>query len=153
MKYASSLNGFKMEWMEVAGPMYLPIFSLKLHVVKARVPNQKRPRERRVGVKTLGGRFSLWSTKWWWWIGLCDAWSKTMSVEKSKYPWQNTRFWIFVFWHLWAFQWLIKRNFTHLDEKSEEMKARLWPVAYWKANLLGQLFGHFLLLNVGVSSH
>jgi hypothetical protein len=38
--------------------MFPPIFSLKLPVVKARVPNQKRPREWRVGLKILGGRFS-----------------------------------------------------------------------------------------------
>jgi hypothetical protein len=38
--------------------MYLPIFSLKLPVVKARVPNQKRPREWRVGLMILGGGFS-----------------------------------------------------------------------------------------------
>ena len=58
MNYASSVNGFKMEWMEVAGTVYPPIFSLKLPVVKARVPNQKCPREWRVGLKILGGRFS-----------------------------------------------------------------------------------------------
>ena len=34
--YACSLNGFKMGWMEVAGTMYLPLFGLKLPVVKAR---------------------------------------------------------------------------------------------------------------------
>ena len=38
----------------MAGTMYPPIFSLKLPVVKARVPNQKRPREWRVGLKILG---------------------------------------------------------------------------------------------------
>jgi len=43
--------------------MYLPIFDLKLPVVKARVPNQKCPREWRVGLKILGGCFSLWWTK------------------------------------------------------------------------------------------
>ncbi len=43
--------------------MYPPIFSLKLPVVKARVPNQKRPREWRVGLKILGGRFSRSWTK------------------------------------------------------------------------------------------
>ena len=31
-----------MWWMEVAGNMFPPIIGLKLHVVKARVPNQKR---------------------------------------------------------------------------------------------------------------
>jgi len=42
--YASSLNGFKMGWMEVAGTVYPPppIFGLKHPVVKARVPTQKR---------------------------------------------------------------------------------------------------------------
>jgi hypothetical protein len=45
--------------MEVAGKMFLPIIGLKLPVVKARVPNQKCPREWRVGLKILGGRFSL----------------------------------------------------------------------------------------------
>ena len=52
-----------MGWMEVAGTVYPPIFGLKLPVVKARVPNQKRPREWRVGLKILGGRFSRWWTK------------------------------------------------------------------------------------------
>ena len=33
--------------------MYPPICGLKLPVVKARVPNQKRPREWRVGLKIL----------------------------------------------------------------------------------------------------
>ncbi len=42
--------------MEVAGNMFPPIIGLKLLVVKARVPNQKRPREWRVGLKILGGR-------------------------------------------------------------------------------------------------
>jgi len=62
--YASSVNGFKMGWMEVAGTVYPPIFGLKLPIVKARVPNQKRPSEWRVGLKILGGRFSRWWTKW-----------------------------------------------------------------------------------------
>ena len=43
--------------------MYPPIFGLKLPVVKARVPNQKRPREWRVDLKILDGCFSLWWTK------------------------------------------------------------------------------------------
>ncbi len=43
----------------MAGKMFLPIIGLKLPVVKARVPNQKCPREWRVGLKILGGRFSL----------------------------------------------------------------------------------------------
>jgi hypothetical protein len=34
--------------------MYLPIFGLKLPVVKARVPKQKHPREWRVGLRILG---------------------------------------------------------------------------------------------------
>jgi len=38
--------------------VYPPIFGLKLPIVKARVPNQKRPSEWRVGLKILGGRFS-----------------------------------------------------------------------------------------------
>ncbi len=42
----------------MAGTVYPPIFGLKLPVAKARVPNQKRPREWRVGLKILGGRFS-----------------------------------------------------------------------------------------------
>ena len=42
--------------MEVAGNMFPPIIGLKLPVVKARVPNQKHPREWRVGLKFLGGR-------------------------------------------------------------------------------------------------
>jgi len=43
----------------VVGTVYLPIFGLKLPVVQARVPNQKHPREWRVGLKILGGgRFS-----------------------------------------------------------------------------------------------
>ncbi len=42
--------------MEVAGKMFPPIIGLKLPVVKTRVPNQKRPREWRVGLKILGGR-------------------------------------------------------------------------------------------------
>jgi hypothetical protein len=42
--------------MEVAGNMFPPIIGLKLPVVKARVPTQKRPREWRVGLKILGGR-------------------------------------------------------------------------------------------------
>ena len=58
MNYASSLNGFKMGCMEVAGTVYPQIFGPKLPVVKARVPNQKCPREWRVGLKILGGRFS-----------------------------------------------------------------------------------------------
>ncbi len=41
--------------MEVAGNMFPPIISLKLPVVKARVPTQKHPREWRVGLKILGG--------------------------------------------------------------------------------------------------
>ena len=41
--------------MEVAGKMFPLIISLKLPVVKARVPNQKCPREWRVGLKILGG--------------------------------------------------------------------------------------------------
>jgi len=50
--------------MEVVGTVYLPIFGLKLPVVQARVPNQKHPREWRVGLKILGGgRFSRWWTK------------------------------------------------------------------------------------------
>jgi hypothetical protein len=49
------MNGFKMGLMEVAGNMFPPIIGLKLPVV-ARVPNQKRPREWRVGLKILGGR-------------------------------------------------------------------------------------------------
>ncbi len=40
----------------MAGNMFPPIIGLKLPVVKARVPNQKRPREWRVGLKILGGR-------------------------------------------------------------------------------------------------
>ena len=43
-----------------------PIFGLKLPVVKARVPKQNCPREWRVGLKILGGRFSLWSMKQIW---------------------------------------------------------------------------------------
>ena len=39
----------------MAGKMFPPITGLKLPVVKARVPNQKRPREWRVGLKMLGG--------------------------------------------------------------------------------------------------
>jgi hypothetical protein len=39
----------------VAGNMFPPIIGLKLPVVKARVPYQKRPREWRVGLKILGG--------------------------------------------------------------------------------------------------
>jgi hypothetical protein len=61
--YASSVNGFKMGWIYVAGTMYPPIISLNLPVVKARVPNQKRPREWRVGLTILGGHFSRWWTK------------------------------------------------------------------------------------------
>ncbi len=40
----------------MVGSMYPPIFGLKLPVVKARVrvPNQKRLREWRVGLKILG---------------------------------------------------------------------------------------------------
>jgi hypothetical protein len=41
--------------MEVAGKMFPPIIGLKLPVVKARVPNQKRHREWRLGLKILGG--------------------------------------------------------------------------------------------------
>ncbi len=37
--------------------MFPPIFGLKLPVVKARVPKQNRPREWRVYLKILGGRF------------------------------------------------------------------------------------------------
>ena len=48
-----------MGWMEVAGNMFPPIIGLKLPVVKARVPNQKRPREWRVGLKILGGRLVI----------------------------------------------------------------------------------------------
>jgi hypothetical protein len=44
--------------IEVAENMFLLIIGLKLPVVKARVPNQKRPREWRVGLKILGERFS-----------------------------------------------------------------------------------------------
>ncbi len=40
----------------MAGNMFPPIIGLKLPVVKARVPTQKRPREWRVGLKILGGR-------------------------------------------------------------------------------------------------
>ena len=40
----------------MAGKMFPPIIGLKLPVVKARVPNQKRPREWRVVLKILGGR-------------------------------------------------------------------------------------------------
>ena len=44
--------------------MFPPIFGLKLPVVKARVPKQENcPREWRVGLKILGGRFSLWLMK------------------------------------------------------------------------------------------
>ncbi len=39
----------------MAGNMFPPIIGLKLPVVKARVHNQKRPRELRVGLKILGG--------------------------------------------------------------------------------------------------
>ncbi len=39
----------------MAGNMFPQIIGLKLPVVKARVPNQKRPREWRVGLKILGG--------------------------------------------------------------------------------------------------
>ena len=46
--------------------MNSPNYGLKLPVVKARVPNQKRHREWRVGLKILGGHFSLWSTKQSW---------------------------------------------------------------------------------------
>ena len=56
------MGGFKMGWMEVAGTSR-QFIGLKLPVVKARVPNQKRPREWRVGLKILGGRFSRWWTK------------------------------------------------------------------------------------------
>ena len=45
--------------MEVAGNMFPTIIGLKLPVVKARVPNQKRPREWRVGLKILGGRLVI----------------------------------------------------------------------------------------------
>ena len=44
--------------IEVAENMFLLIIGLKLPVVKARVPNQKRPGEWRVGLKILGERFS-----------------------------------------------------------------------------------------------
>ncbi len=40
----------------MAGNMFPAIIGLKLPVVKARVPNQKRHREWRVGLKILGGR-------------------------------------------------------------------------------------------------
>ncbi len=39
----------------MAGNMFPPITGLKLPLVKAKVPNQKRPREWRVGLKILGG--------------------------------------------------------------------------------------------------
>ncbi len=39
----------------MAGKMFPPIIGLKLPVVKARVPNQKRHREWRLGLKILGG--------------------------------------------------------------------------------------------------
>jgi len=42
----------------VAGTEYPAIFGLKLPVVKAGVHDQKCPREWRVGLKILGGRFS-----------------------------------------------------------------------------------------------
>ncbi len=49
------------------------------------------------GLKILGGRFSLWWTKRWWWIGfrLCLI-EITMSIQKSEDLWRNTRSWIFV---------------------------------------------------------
>jgi hypothetical protein len=49
---------FHVDPLEVAGNMLPQIIALKLPVVKARVPNQKRPREWRVGLMILGGCFS-----------------------------------------------------------------------------------------------
>jgi hypothetical protein len=47
----------------MAGTCSRQFLVLKLPVVKARVPKQNRPREWRVGLKILGGCFSLWLTK------------------------------------------------------------------------------------------
>jgi hypothetical protein len=49
--------------MNGSGGIFPTIIGLKLPVVKARVPKQKRPREWRVGLKILGGHFSCWWTK------------------------------------------------------------------------------------------
>jgi hypothetical protein len=49
-----------LRWNELKWRALVPTnLGLKLPVVKARVPTQNRPREWRVGLKILGGRFSL----------------------------------------------------------------------------------------------
>ncbi len=93
MNYASSLNGFKIGWMEVAGN-FPPIIGLKLPVVRARVPNQKCPREWWVGLKILGGCSSRWWTKqsndvelFFRWYSIEKQWayrSVRWSLEKGK---------------------------------------------------------------------
>ena len=53
-----------LRWNELKWREHVPAkFGLKLPVVKARVPKQNHPREWRVGLKILGGCFSVWSTK------------------------------------------------------------------------------------------
>ncbi len=141
--YAGSMNGFKMGWMEVAGNMFPPIIGHKLPVVKARVPNQKRPREWRVGLKILGGclvvdgRSKAMMANWLWMMldwknneHTEDSVSMQKSVMLSRER-QNTR---------------------SLDLCVPILLMIFGTINGVKTNSLGRLVGRLSLLYMGVSS-
>ena len=123
--------------MEVAGN-YPPIIGLKLPVVKARVPNQKCPREWRVGLKILGGRFSRRWTK-----RRDDSSELAFDDARLKNNEHTAREMISK----------ERRNTRSLDLCVPILPMSFGKIIGTKANLLGRLFGRLSFLYMGVSSY
>jgi len=119
--------------------VYPPIFDLKLTVVKARVPNQKRPREWRVGLKILGGFFSRWWTKRSdnGELALDDARSKNNEHTEQKREMISRERW----------------NTRSLELCVPILSMIFGKINGAKANSLGCLFGRLPSLYGGVSSY